>query len=49
MRSNMPIEPSWLVEVAPHYHKTKDLENLGVPKKMPKGQGAAAPGTGSKL
>ncbi|KAI9724917.1 MAG: Cyclin-dependent kinase catalytic subunit [Candelaria pacifica] len=41
MRSNMPLQPEWLVEVAPHYHKKKDLETLGVDKKMPKGQGAA--------
>jgi len=40
MRSNMPLLPEWLVEVAPHYHKTKDLETLGTDRKMPKGQGA---------
>ena len=40
MRSNMPLQPEWLNEVAPHYHKKKDLETLGVEKKMPKGQGA---------
>ncbi|KAI9675587.1 MAG: hypothetical protein M1817_000953 [Caeruleum heppii] len=39
MRSNMPIQAEWLVEAAPHYHKKKDLETLGVDKKMPKGQG----------
>ncbi|KAK2774262.1 hypothetical protein FQN53_003700 [Emmonsiellopsis sp. PD_33] len=41
MRSNMPLQPEWLVEVAPHYHKKKDLETLGIDKKMSKGQGAA--------
>lgn len=41
MRSNMPLQPEWLVEVAPHYHKKKDLETLGVDKKVPKGAGAA--------
>ncbi|KAI9820427.1 MAG: hypothetical protein M1832_003760 [Thelocarpon impressellum] len=41
MRSNMPIQPEWLVEAAPHYHKKKDLDTLGVDKKMPKGQGKA--------
>ncbi|KAK3066225.1 Cyclin-dependent kinase catalytic subunit, partial [Coniosporium uncinatum] len=41
MRNVMPLQPEWLVEVAPHYHKTKDLETLGVDKKVPKGQGAA--------
>jgi pre-mRNA-splicing factor ATP-dependent RNA helicase DHX16 len=41
MRNVMPIVPDWLVEVAPHYHKKKDLETLGTDKKMPKGQGAA--------
>ena len=39
MRSNMPIQAEWLVEAAPHYHKKKDLETLGVDKKMPKGKG----------
>lgn len=42
MRSNMPLQPEWLSEVAPHYHKKKDLETLGTDKKMPKGQGAPA-------
>ena len=41
MRSNMPLKPEWLTEVAPHFYKKKDLETLGVDKKMPKGQGAA--------
>ncbi|KAF3923371.1 hypothetical protein ABW21_db0204814 [Orbilia brochopaga] len=36
MRNAMPLQPEWLVEVAPHYHKKKDLETLGVDKKMPK-------------
>ncbi|EER36487.1 ATP-dependent RNA helicase DHX8 [Histoplasma capsulatum H143] len=40
MRSNMPLQPEWLVEVAPHYHKKKDLETLGIDRKVPKGQGA---------
>ncbi|KAI9753985.1 MAG: 40s ribosomal protein L44e [Chaenotheca gracillima] len=39
MRSNLPIQAEWLVEAAPHYHKKKDLETLGVDKKLPKGQG----------
>jgi len=42
MRSCIPLKPEWLVEVAPHYHKQKDLDSLGVDKKMPKGQGAPA-------
>ncbi|KAI9889872.1 MAG: Cyclin-dependent kinase catalytic subunit [Vezdaea aestivalis] len=41
MRSNMPLQPEWLTEVAPHFHKRKDLESLGVEKKLPKGQGMA--------
>jgi pre-mRNA-splicing factor ATP-dependent RNA helicase DHX16 len=41
MRSNMPLQAEWLVEVAPHYYKKKDLESLGLEKKMTKGQGAA--------
>ena len=39
IRNVMPLKPEWLVEVAPHYHKKKDLETLGTDKKMPKGQG----------
>lgn len=42
MRNAMPIQPEWLVEVAPHYHKQKDLETLGIDKKVGKGQGKAA-------
>ncbi|GKZ33751.1 cyclin-dependent kinase catalytic subunit [Aspergillus brasiliensis] len=41
MRSNMPLQAEWLVEVAPHYYKKKDLETLGLEKKIAKGQGAA--------
>lgn len=41
MRSNMPLQPEWLVEVAPHFYKKKDLDTLGTDKKMPKGEGAA--------
>ncbi|KAI1808991.1 P-loop containing nucleoside triphosphate hydrolase protein [Daldinia bambusicola] len=36
MRSCMPIKPQWLNEVAPHFHKKKDLEELEE-RKMPKG------------
>ena len=39
MRSNMPLQPEWLTEVAPHFYKKKDLESLGLDRKMPKGQG----------
>ena len=45
MRSNMPLQPEWLLEVAPHFYRKKDLESLGVDKKMPKGQGSS----GAKL
>lgn len=48
MRSNMPLQPEWLTEVAPHYHKKKDLETLGTDKKMPKGQGAPATSASAK-
>lgn len=37
MRSCMPIKPQWLNEVAPHFHKKKDLEELE-DRKMPKAQ-----------
>ncbi|KAF2012316.1 P-loop containing nucleoside triphosphate hydrolase protein [Aaosphaeria arxii CBS 175.79] len=40
MRGNMPIDPEWLIEVAPHYHKRDQLDKLGMDKKMGKqGQG----------
>ncbi|KAL6857478.1 Cyclin-dependent kinase catalytic subunit [Amphichorda felina] len=35
MRSVMPIEPRWLAELAPHFHKKKDMEEMEE-KKMPK-------------
>ena len=35
MRSVMPIEPKWLSELAPHFHKKKDVEAMEE-KKMPK-------------
>ncbi|OAQ97497.1 hypothetical protein LLEC1_00830 [Akanthomyces lecanii] len=35
MRSVMPIEAKWLAELAPHFHKKKDVEELEE-KKMPK-------------
>jgi len=35
MRSCLPIEPKWLSELAPHFHKQKDMEGLE-DKKMPK-------------
>lgn len=41
MRSNMPLQPEWLVEAAPHYHRKRDLETLGTDRKMPKAVGAA--------
>ena len=42
MRNVMPIQSEWLIEAAPHYHKSKDLEKLGTERKMPKGQGLTA-------
>lgn len=42
MRSAFPVEPAWLVEAAPHYHKKKDIDALGTDRKMPKGQGVGA-------
>jgi pre-mRNA-splicing factor ATP-dependent RNA helicase DHX16 len=35
-RTCAPIDPAWLTEMAPHYHKQKDVEALGLGKKMPK-------------
>ena len=45
MRSNMPFQPEWLVEVAPHYYNKEEVDKLGVDKKMPKGEGMAGAGT----
>ncbi|KAL8727272.1 MAG: hypothetical protein Q9166_006153 [cf. Caloplaca sp. 2 TL-2023] len=43
MRSDMPVQAEWLVEAAPHFYKSKDLETLGTgTKKMPKGEGKGA-------
>ncbi|KAI4185209.1 MAG: hypothetical protein L6R41_004266 [Letrouitia leprolyta] len=39
MRGCMPVQPEWLVEAAPHFYKSGDLEKLGVGRKMPKGEG----------
>ncbi|GAA5810590.1 hypothetical protein MFLAVUS_004013 [Mucor flavus] len=36
MRQVMEIQPAWLLEVAPHYYKQSDLDNLDDAKKMPK-------------
>ncbi|KAI1344877.1 P-loop containing nucleoside triphosphate hydrolase protein [Xylariaceae sp. FL0016] len=38
MRNCMPIKAQWLNEVAPHFHKKKDLEKLEE-RKMPKNNG----------
>lgn len=43
MRSVVPLQPEWLTEVAPHYYKAKDVEALGVDRKMAKGGLGAAP------
>lgn len=40
MRSNMPLQPEWLTEVAPHFFSGKDLETLHIDKNKTKGQGA---------
>jgi len=39
MRQVVEIEPKWLVEIAPHYYKSKDIEETG--RKMPKNSGRA--------
>ncbi|KAH9047722.1 pre-mRNA splicing factor [Lactarius hengduanensis] len=42
LRQVMEIKPAWLLEVAPHYFKPADLEQMSKgDKKMPKGVGAA--------
>lgn len=40
MRQVIEIENSWLLEVAPHYYKAKDLDDSSM-KKMPKNTGKA--------
>eukprot|EP00933_Yihiella_yeosuensis_P040339 TRINITY_DN3461_c0_g3_i1.p1 TRINITY_DN3461_c0_g3~~TRINITY_DN3461_c0_g3_i1.p1 ORF type:complete len:1021 (+),score=232.04 TRINITY_DN3461_c0_g3_i1:105-3167(+) len=40
MRGCIDIKPEWLLEVAPHFYQSKDLD--GFKGKMPKGQGAAS-------
>ncbi|XP_024374932.1 pre-mRNA-splicing factor ATP-dependent RNA helicase DEAH1 [Physcomitrium patens] len=41
MRQVIEIKPDWLVEIAPHYYKLKDVEDSGA-HKMPKGKGRAS-------
>lgn len=42
MRNCMPLQPEWLVELAPHYYKNKQIEEIGgTNKKLPKGVGFA--------
>jgi pre-mRNA-splicing factor ATP-dependent RNA helicase DHX16 len=37
MRQVIAIQPEWLVEIAPHYYKAKDITDEN--KKMPKMRG----------
>ena len=41
MRQIVEIKPDWLVEIAPHYYKQKDIDD-DAGKKLPKGVGKAA-------
>ncbi|KAJ1494855.1 hypothetical protein T484DRAFT_1758770 [Baffinella frigidus] len=41
MRTVSEIESEWLIEIAPHLYKPKDVESVDS-KKMPKGQGKSA-------
>eukprot|EP00271_Cylindrocystis_brebissonii_P023434 TRINITY_DN9716_c0_g2_i1.p1 TRINITY_DN9716_c0_g2~~TRINITY_DN9716_c0_g2_i1.p1 ORF type:complete len:1086 (-),score=351.57 TRINITY_DN9716_c0_g2_i1:963-4220(-) len=41
MRQVTDIKPEWLVEIAPHYYKMTDVEDVAS-RKMPKGPGRAA-------
>lgn len=49
MRSVMPLKSEWLTEVAPHYYKPKDVEALGVDRKMPKGAMSAGGGEKARM
>nr|SZF06460.1 putative pre-mRNA-splicing factor ATP-dependent RNA helicase DHX16 [Psoroptes ovis] len=43
MRQVIEIDPSWLLEVAPHYYKPKDIDESGtLGKKMPKPVGKSS-------
>lgn len=44
MRQTIEIDPAWLLEVAPHYYKPKDVDESGgnLGKKMPKQVGKSA-------
>ncbi len=48
MRSVLPLKPEWLVEVAPHFYRKRDLEGLGVDRKMPRGSGKGGVGEGGR-
>ena len=41
MRMCIPIKSQWLVEIAPHFYKAKELED-STTRKMPKAVGRAA-------
>ncbi|KMS98634.1 hypothetical protein BVRB_3g070320 [Beta vulgaris subsp. vulgaris] len=41
MRQVTELIPGWLVEIAPHYYQTKDVEDTST-KKMPRGKGHSA-------
>jgi pre-mRNA-splicing factor ATP-dependent RNA helicase DHX16 len=43
-RTCAPIDPAWLTEMAPHYHKQKEIDSLDVGKKVGKGQGRVGTG-----
>lgn len=43
MRNCMSLQPEWLVEVAPHFYKSKELEEMGgTGKKLPKATGISS-------
>ena len=45
MRSVIEIRPDWLVQVAPHYYNSSEVNALAQnERKMPKGKGKAAAG-----
>lgn len=49
MRQVMEIKPAWLLEVAPHYFKAADLEQLATgDKKMPNAKATGAPSGGTR-
>jgi pre-mRNA-splicing factor ATP-dependent RNA helicase DHX16 len=49
IRSVLPIQPEWLVEVAPHMHTESSIAKLGDNKRMPKERAKMSTGQGQMV